>query len=103
MEDAAADPMAVQMFGSLTLLDAIGLFGALLYLTSYVAVQTRKLDGNSLQFTAANTVAALFVLIGLFQNFNIAAAIIQITWVAIGGYRLFNYSFGKRAEISQKT
>ena len=87
--------MAYPLFENFTFLDAIGIFGAVLYLATYAAVQMNLLDGNGLRFTAVNTVAALFVLIGLTQNFNMAAAIIQITWVMIGGYRLL-VSYAKR-------
>lgn len=95
--------MASQLFETLTLPDAIGILGALLYLASYAAVQTRQLDGNGLRFTAANTVAALFVLIGLAQNFNMVAAIIQITWLLIGGHRLLNAFAQKGGETLRKT
>ncbi len=94
--------MASQLFESLTLPDVIGILGALLYLASYAAVQTRQLDGNGLRFTIANTVAALLVLIGLSRNFNIAAALIQITWLLIGGYRLFNVLTQKGGDTLRK-
>ncbi len=69
-------------------LQIIGLLGALLYLASYAAVQTGRLDGNGSLYALANTAAAALVLTSLFESYNPACAIIQVTWLIIGLARL---------------
>ena len=72
----------------ITLMDGFGIVGAFLYLLAYSAVQTGQLDGNGASYTLVNTIAAGLVLLGLTQNFNIAAVIIQTSWLLIGTSRL---------------
>jgi hypothetical protein len=77
----------------ITLRDSLGIVGALLYLLAYSAVQIGHLDGNSASYTLVNTLAAGLVLLGLTENFNLAAVIIQTSWLLIGACRLV-YAFG---------
>jgi hypothetical protein len=82
----------------ITLMEMLGIFGALLYLLSYTAVQTSRIDGNGLGYTIINTIAAGLVLLGLTQNFNLAAALIQIAWLLIGTSRLI-FGLGREDSV----
>jgi len=62
----------------------VGLAGFAVYVMSFFAVQLRLLDGNSSHYAVLNILAALFVLISLSEAFNLASAMIQISWIAIG-------------------
>lgn len=61
----------------------IGLVGFLLYMVGFAGLQLQYLDGNGYLYVIINFFAALFVLIGLSFEFNIASALIQISWIII--------------------
>ena len=62
----------------------IGVFGFVLYIGSFAALQLKMMDGNSLSYTLLNLAAAGFVLVSLIYDFNLASALIQVSWIAIG-------------------
>lgn len=62
----------------------IGLSGFGLYVTTYAALCFRLLTGDCVLYFLGNTAAAGLVLIGLSHDFNLAAALIQAFWIAIG-------------------
>lgn len=61
-----------------------GLAGFGAYVAAYALLQFGVLSGDSLIYTGANTLAAALVLISLIADFNLASALIQITWIVIG-------------------
>ena len=63
---------------------ALGVFGFLLYIGSFAALQLRMLDGNGMVYTMCNLAAASLVLISLIYDFNLASALIQVSWIGIG-------------------
>ncbi len=62
----------------------IGLIGVAGYVAAYTMLQLGFLDGNSVSYSVANVVAASFVLVSLTQDFNLASAMIQVIWIAVG-------------------
>ena len=62
----------------------IGIIGFISYVSGYAAVQFGFLDGNSLLFSLTNICSASLVLISLTETFNLASALIQISWICIG-------------------
>ncbi len=70
--------------GSLGLPQLIGLIGFLLYIGAFAAVQFERMDGNGMSFSLVNTLAAIFVAVSLFADFNLASALIQGSWIVIG-------------------
>lgn len=62
----------------------IGLLGFAAYVASYAALQLGWLDGNGVPYTVANVVAASMVLVSMLEQFNLASALIQVTWIAFG-------------------
>lgn len=71
-------------YGALGPLQLIGVCGFLVYVVSFGAVQFGYLDGNSAAYTLCNILAASLVGIGLIAEFNLASALIQGSWIAIG-------------------
>lgn len=69
---------------TLTLLQICGLAGVAGYIGSFVAVQFQLLRGDSCAFSVLNILSASLVLISLTEHFNLASAIIQISWIVIG-------------------
>lgn len=63
---------------------SVGVLGFMLYMASFAALQLEWIDGYGLTYSFANVLAASLVLISLSADFNLASALIQISWIAIG-------------------
>ncbi len=61
----------------------LGIAGFLLYVLNYTFLTFRILTGDSLIYFAINFCAASFVLAGLMNSFNLAAALVQIFWICM--------------------
>ncbi len=62
----------------------IGVAGFAFYILGYGLVQLRRLDGNGLIYSISNLFGASLVLVSLYDQFNLASALTQITWIAAG-------------------
>ena len=62
----------------------LGVAGFFAYLGSFAALQFNLLDGNSTIYSVMNVIAASLVLMSLFDQFNLASALIQSSWILIG-------------------
>ncbi|MDJ0612148.1 MAG: hypothetical protein QNJ29_00620 [Rhizobiaceae bacterium] len=69
-----------------TLYEALGLTGVAFYLGSYAALQFDMIDAKGFAYPTLNFLAASFVLISLFENFNFPSLLIQISWITISLY-----------------
>lgn len=67
-----------------TFCQTVGVVGYLIYMFSFLALQCGKLDGNGNTYTLIVIIAAFCVLVGLTAAFNLASALIQISWIIIG-------------------
>ena len=76
--------MFTHLQDSLTLMQLIGVAGSMTYLVSFALLQFGSLDGNSRAYTLLNITAATLVLMSLTEAFNLASAVIQVSWIAIG-------------------
>ncbi len=79
------------------LFDSLGILGFILYLVSYALLQARKILGDSISYIMLNLTAATLVLVSLTNHFNIASALIQISWIVISLYGLFYNLYGDRS------
>ncbi len=61
-----------------------GLVGFFFYMSSFAALQFKWLDGQGLTYSLMNIAAASLVLISLTNEFNLASALIQVSWIVIG-------------------
>jgi len=68
---------------SAQILNLIGVAGFLFYMLSYSLLQLGKISGDSFTYTVLNMLAATLVLVSLLHQFNLASALIQISWIAI--------------------
>lgn len=67
--------------------DWAGYIGVALVLLAFFLLQERKLQGSGLTYQLMNILGAIGVLLSLcFGNFNLAAFIMQVAWLLIGGY-----------------
>lgn len=65
------------------LYDWAGYFGVAVYLGAYIGLQLGLIRGSGYRYALLNMIAASFVLVSLYANFNLASAIIQGSWVVI--------------------
>ncbi len=89
-----------QFVAGLSVFDIFGLLGFAGYLCSFGALQFGLLDGNGKTYAWTNVLAASFVLISLYDAFNLASALIQVSWIVIGYFGIVRRS-GQRAEIGR--
>lgn len=61
----------------------IGVFGFCLYVLAYSMLTLRYLTPSSVRYFILNLTASTCVLVGLTVSFNLAAALIQLFWVAM--------------------
>ena len=78
----------------------IGVIGFILYMMSYFLLQIGKLNGSGNGYILMNLSAASFVLISLTQHFNLASALIQISWILISFIGLYRHNIAKSVELS---
>ena len=64
----------------MTVTDAIGLFGVVLYVCSYAGLQLGILRVADLRYNALNAVGGIAVIYSLIWNFNLAALVMQVLW-----------------------
>lgn len=65
-------------------LQMIGLLGFALYILAFKLVQMRRLCGNGIAYALLNVLAAVCVLLSLLAAFNMAAFLIQVSYILIG-------------------
>jgi hypothetical protein len=76
--------------------DVAGLLGAALILTAFAGVQTRRLDPHRPPALLLNLTGPSLVLVSLVENFNSAALVLQIAWIAVALHGLFRLAFRRR-------
>jgi hypothetical protein len=70
----------------LTLLDIVGLVGAVVILGAYAAVQMERLDARSWTALALNFAGASFILLSMIKAFNLSAAVVEGCWALVALY-----------------
>jgi len=73
----------------------IGLVGTFLILAAYAGVQLKKLDPHKPPALLLNLTGASAVLMSLYFEFNLAAAILEGAWVLIALWGLFEWWRGR--------
>ena len=93
----------VQFFTELSVFDTCGLLGFAAYLGGFGALQFGLLDGNGKTFAWVNVLAASLVLISLYDAFNLASALIQVSWIIIGYIGIVRRSGRNDPEIGRSS
>ena len=73
---------------ALDLYNAAGCIGAALIIAAYFANQQRWLDSEDWRYPLANLIGASLILVSLYADWNLPAAVIEGFWVAISAYGL---------------
>ena len=63
--------------------DVIGMTGVMVILTTYFLLQNDKLRYDDYSYLFLNVAGAALILVSLFNVFNLAAAAIEVSWIAI--------------------
>lgn len=63
--------------------DIVGTAGVLLIVSAFLLIQLKKLTSGHLSYSLLNGIGAVLILISLTVDFNWAAALIEIFWLAI--------------------
>ncbi|MGI9356732.1 MAG: CBU_0592 family membrane protein [Rhizobiaceae bacterium] len=69
---------------TLSLMQIFGLAGFATYIGGFTSIQFGIIDGNSRLYSVISITAASLVLASLMEHFNLASALIQVSWITIG-------------------
>ena len=69
--------------------DILGIIGVVFILAAYLALQIEKLSPKSLTYSALNGLGAALILVSLYFDFNLSAALIESAWLLISLFGLF--------------
>ena len=69
--------------------DFLGNVGVLLILLSYLLLQMKKIKSQSMYYSLMNAAGALLILVSLCFNFNLSAFVMEIFWLLISLYGLW--------------
>ena len=69
--------------------DFLGNVGVLLILLSYLLLQMKKIKSQSIYYSLMNAAGALLILVSLYFNFNLSAFVMEIFWLLISLYGLW--------------
>ena len=69
--------------------DFLGNVGVLLILLSYLLLQMKKIKSQSMYYSLMNATGALLILVSLYYNFNLSAFVMEIFWLLISLYGLW--------------
>ena len=70
------------------LLTFVGVLGAVAYVAAFVLLQTGRIKGDSIAYSALNVLGAVFVLLSLFAEWSTAAFVNNVVWGLIALYGL---------------
>ncbi len=66
--------------------DFIGCIGTLIILIVYTLLQMGKIESSSFLYSLLNLVGAVLILASLFFSWNLAAVLMEISWILISLY-----------------
>lgn len=79
--------MSMNLFSNI-----IGMTGTAMVVGAYLLLQLEKIDVKGLSYNLINLLGAIFLLISLLINFNLASFVIEIFWIIaslIGLYKVW--------------
>lgn len=76
---------------NMSLTDLIGILGVIVIIIAYILLQLEKMDAKDLGFSVLNTLGALFIIISLLYDWNLASFIMESTWMIVSLYGILKY------------
>ncbi|WP_424832080.1 CBU_0592 family membrane protein [Ruegeria sp.] len=86
------------LLDNLTIVDAIGSFGALIVVAAYFATQMRMMNSDDLAFPVVNLLGSVLIVYSLVYNFNLASMLIEGFWILISLIGIIQHFRLRRAE-----
>ena len=71
--------------------DTIGIVGVSFVLITYFLLQFDKIDSKGFWYSFLNLFGAILIMYSLLYTWNLASAIIEISWIAISIYGVWKY------------
>jgi len=88
---------------SAQMLELIGIVGFVFYMLAYTLLQLGKVAGQSYAYILLNMLGASLVLVSLSNQFNLASALIQISWIVISAVGLARlWAASRRRNIKKR-
>lgn len=72
-----------------SLTDVVGFIGAIILMVAFLLLQLGRLSSNSILYSLLNALGASLIVFSLLFDFNLAAFIIEVFWIAISLVGLF--------------
>ncbi|HEX5709935.1 MAG TPA: hypothetical protein VFX68_01210 [Sulfuricurvum sp.] len=66
--------------------DAIGISGVLIIVFAYILMQIDRMDPKGFLFSLLNSIGAIFILISLLYDWNLASFIMEVIWLTLSLY-----------------
>lgn len=83
--------------------DLIGCIGTIIILITYFLLQIRKLSSEHLAYSLLNAGGALMILMSLMYSWNLAAVGMEIAWILISLYGVYEAIFStKPIQVTKK-
>ncbi|WP_295052165.1 hypothetical protein [Sulfuricurvum sp.] len=82
----------------LSLSDLIGILGVFIIMIVYMLLQLEKMDVKDLSFSLLNVIGALFIIISLLFDWNLASFLMESTWMLISLYGTLKYYKTKKIQ-----
>ena len=71
--------------------DLVGTFGVILCLIAYFQLQTSRWTSFDLEYSILNLLGSLLIGLTLLFDFNLSALIIEVCWIAISMYGVWEF------------
>ncbi len=81
--------------------DIIGCIGVFLFLATYTLLQLGRMKMDGFLYSFLNMIASFLVLISLFEEWNLAAAIMEMLWAIVSAYGISRYFLNLRKEAQR--
>ena len=66
--------------------DIIGIIGVFIIVIAYIFMQIDKMDPKGFNFSFMNTVGAIFILVSLYYDWNLASFVMEVIWLSLSLY-----------------
>jgi len=66
--------------------DVIGIIGVFIIVVAYILMQIDKMDPKGFNFSLLNTIGAIFILVSLYYDWNLASFIMEVIWLSLSLY-----------------
>jgi len=81
--------------------DIIGISGVLIIVVAYILMQIDRMDPKGFLFSLLNTIGAIFILISLLYDWNLASFVMEVIWLSLSLYgTIKGYKMAKKSKTN---